>query len=244
MQINKLLRSRTAAVVAGVTAVVALTGTGAVAGQMIGSPEIRDGGVKSVDIASDAVGKSEITDEAVGWGELNGYAKDQIDARAGKDGADGAAGTAGTAGADGKDGLNGADGLAGKDGATGPVGPMGPQGPKGDKGAPGLSNLIAGAGYTDTWVGDGGASLQTARGECPAGQYALGGGFSTWGGDKDLGGDNKNIQVTVSAPYFEGEYIPVDEAGNFRPTEWVIKGYNNGTTDQIVRPWVVCATVN
>jgi hypothetical protein len=109
---------------------------------------------------------------------------------------------------------------------------------------PGLDNLIAGSGYTTVWEGDGGASLQTAREECPAGQYALGGGFSTFGGDKDLGGDNKDIQITVSAPYFEGEYIPVDDAGNFRPTEWVVKGFNNGDSDQVVRAWVTCATMN
>ena len=107
-----------------------------------------------------------------------------------------------------------------------------------------MSNLIAGSGYTNSWVGDGGATLQTAREECPAGQYALGGGFSTWGGDKDLGGDNQDIQITVSAPYFEGDYIPVDDAGNFRPTEWVIKGYNHGGTDQIVRAWVTCANIS
>jgi hypothetical protein len=134
----------------------------------------------------------------------------------------GITGPEGPAGADGTDGTNGTDGKDGKDG---------------------VSNLSAGAGYSTTWAGDGGATLQTAREECPAGQYALGGGFSTWGGDKDLGGDNKFIVVTVSAPYFEGEYIPVDEAGNFRPTEWVVKGYNNGDTDQIVRAWVTCATI-
>lgn len=109
-------------------------------------------------------------------------------------------------------------------------------------GKPGtLSNAVAGAGYTNVWEGDGGATLQTARGECAAGQVAVGGGWSTWGGDKDLGGDNRNIVVTVSAPYFEGEYVPVNEGGDFRPREWVVKGYNLGNTDQIVRPWVVCA---
>jgi hypothetical protein len=119
----------------------------------------------------------------------------------------------------------------------------GQDGVDGKNGKDGVSNLVAGSGYNTTWTGDGGASLQTVRGECPAGQYALGGGFSTWGGDKDLGGDNKNIQITVSAPYFEGEYIPVDDAGNFRPTEWVVKGYNNGDKEQIVRAWVTCASV-
>ena len=125
-----------------------------------------------------------------------------------------------------KDALAGQDGKDGKDGKDG------------------VSGLIAGSGYTTTWTGDNGASLQTVREECPAGSYALGGGFSTFGGDKDLGGDNKNIQVTVSAPYFEGDYTPVDDAGNFRPTEWVVKGYNNGSSDQVVRAWVTCAKVS
>ena len=133
--------------------------------------------------------------------------------------------------------------LKGATGATGATGAQGQKGATGKDGAPGLSGLIAGSGYTTTWQGDSGATLQTAREECPEGQYAIGGGFSTWGGDKDLGGDNKNIQITVSAPYFEGDYKPVDEAGNFRPTEWVVKGYNNGTSDQIVRAWVTCANV-
>jgi hypothetical protein len=172
--------------------------------------------VTSRDIKDDTVASRDIANNTIRLVDINDRAEAAL---AGKDGADG------NDGVDGKDGVEGAPGKDGKDGKDG------------------VTNLIAGAGYTQTWKGDGGAELQTSREECPAGQYALGGGYSTWGGDKDLGGDNKNIQVTVSAPYFEGEYIPVDEAGNFRPTEWVVKGYNNGTTDQIVRAWVVCATV-
>jgi hypothetical protein len=174
---------------------------------------------------------------------MNGTVQDLLK----RTGAPGPKGDTGPAGAVGPAGAAGPKGDTGAPGPTGSQGPVGPAGAKGDKGAqgdPGLSNVIAGAGYKNSWVGDGGATLQTARGECPAGQYAIGGGFSTWGGDKDLGGDNKNIQITVSAPYFEGNYVPVDEGGDFRPTEWVIKGYNNGNTDQIVRPWVVCANAS
>ena len=178
--------------------------------------------VTSRDIKNDTVSTADIKNDSIRLADINNRVEKQL------------------AGQDGKDGVDGKDG---KDGVDGKDGAEGPKGKDGVDGKDGVSNLIAGAGYTDTWVGDGGASLQTARGECPAGQYALGGGFSTWGGDKDLGGDNKNIQVTVSAPYFEGDYVPVDEAGNFRPTEWVVKGYNNGTTDQIVRAWVTCASV-
>jgi hypothetical protein len=70
-----------------------------------------------------------------------------------------------------------------------------------------------------------------------------------WGGyggthdSYDLGGQNTDIQVTVSAPYFKGEYVPVDEAGNFRADQWVVRGFNHGATDQIVRAWVVCASI-
>jgi hypothetical protein len=193
----KFINSRTGAVLAGASCLVILGGVGgATAGSLIGSEQIRDNSVRSVDIHD-----GQVRNVDLGQGVRDALAQHA------------------------RDGVNGKDGVDGKDGKDG------------------VTNVIAGAGYTDTWVGDQGATLQTARGECPSGQAALGGGFSTWGGDKDLGGDNKNIQITVSAPYFEGDYVPVDEAGNFRPTEWVIKGYNNGTTDQIVRPWVVCANV-
>ena len=113
------------------------------------------------------------------------------------------------------------------------------------------SEVIVGAGYAglgghDYWAANSyGESLET----CPEGQYAIGGGYSTWGGFNgthdgyDLGGTNLDIQVTVSAPYFKGAYVPVDEAGNFRADQWVVRGFNHGTEDQIVRAWVNCATV-
>jgi hypothetical protein len=48
----------------------------------------------------------------------------------------------------------------------------------------------------------------------------------------------------VSAPYFKGDYEPVDAAGNFRADQWVVRGYNNnGETQVDVRAWVVCANV-
>jgi collagen triple helix repeat protein len=151
-------------------------------------------------------------------------------------------------------------------GATGATGPAGPQGPKGNTGAQGpqgepgqdgkdgqdgqdgedgVANLITGAAYTDVWAPNSfGESIE----ECPDGQYAIGGGFSTWGGygthpSYDLGGENLDIQVTLSAPYFRGAYEPVDEAGNFRADQWVVRGFNHGDSEQIVRAWVNCADV-
>jgi hypothetical protein len=201
-----LKNNRTAAVGLSAAMLVTLGGVGgAFAADAIGSRDIKNDSIRSIDVRNNTLGMR----------DFNDHTKDEINQ----------------------------PGPRGPRGPQGEQGPQGEKGPKGDKGEPGVSNLIAGAGYQQTWKGDNGATLQTSREECPAGQYALGGGFSTWGGDKDLGGDNKNIQVTVSAPYFEGEYKPVDEAGNFRPTEWVVKGYNNGSTDQIVRAWVTCADV-
>jgi hypothetical protein len=121
----------------------------------------------------------------------------------------------------------------------------------GKNGTAGLANVTTGAGYTHTWAGDGGATLNTIVSKCGPGQVALGGGFSTWGGSDtnesglpyDLGGDNKEIQVTVSAPYTGEQYDPTKYHGDIRPDRWVVKGYNNGHTDQIVRTWVVCADI-
>ena len=115
--------------------------------------------------------------------------------------------------------------------------------------APRIGNVTTGANYTNTWAGDGGAQLHTIVNKCAPGQVAVGGGFSTWGGSDvnesglayDLGGDNKDIQVTVSAPYTGEAYDPDKYNGDIRPDRWVVKGYNNGSADQIVRAWVVCA---
>ena len=38
-------------------------------------------------------------------------------------------------------------------------------------------------------------------------------------------------------------YAPVDEAGNFRADQWVVRGFNNGDSQVDVRAWVTCAKV-
>jgi hypothetical protein len=161
----------------------------------------------------------------------------------GEKGDKGATGPKGATGAQGPAGLTGPAGPKGATGAQGPAGPKGESGAAGGDGQDGVSDLTTGAGYTSVWKGDGGAELHETIQKCPEGQYALGGGFSTFGGDsKDLGGDNKDIQVTVSAPYFEGEYKPV-HGDYFRATEWVVRGYNHGETDQVVRAFAICADI-
>ena len=238
---HKIFRSRVAAVVTGAVVIVGVGTTSGYAASLIGSAQIKDDSVRSVDLADGGVHSDDLSSFVLR--QLNKAGTPGKDGVDGTDGIDGTNGKDGIDGVDGQDGATGPQGEKGEQGIQGEVGPMGPQGAKGEPGRDGVANLIAGAGYHTTWVGDNGASLQTVREECPAGQYALGGGYSTWGGDKDLGGDNQNIRVTVSAPYFEGEYVPVDAAGNFRPTEWVVKGYNLGSSDQIVRAWVTCADI-
>ena len=126
----------------------------------------------------------------------------------------------------------------------GEPGDCGPAGPAGKDGDDGFGQLAAGAGYTTTWqAGEFGETIES----CPEGEYVTGGGYSTWGGFSshpgyDLGGENTDIQVTVSAPYFPGAYEPISETDSrFLPTQWVVRGFNNGDTDQIVRAWVICA---
>lgn len=102
-----LFKSRTSAVVAG-AAVLALAGGGtvAIADQMIGSQDVRNG--------------------SLGMRDFNDHTKDKINAQA-------ATGEA-TVGERGPAGPQGEQGEKGEKGDTGPAGAMGPQGPKGDQG--------------------------------------------------------------------------------------------------------------
>lgn len=127
-------------------------------------------------------------------------------------------------------------------------GPQGEQGEPGQDGADGNANpSAAGAGYTQVWAPNSfGESIQ----KCPAGEYVTGGGYSMWGGyptngSYDLGGENLDIEVTVSAPYIKGDYVPIsDTDSRFYADQWVVRGFNHGDTEQIVRAWVLCAPVS
>ena len=64
-------RNRLAAVAAGAAILVTFGSFSAVAANLIGSADIRNGGVHKVDIAQDAVGASEIVDGSVGKNQLS-----------------------------------------------------------------------------------------------------------------------------------------------------------------------------
>lgn len=110
---------------------------------------------------------------------------------------------------------------------------------------PGTTVLKYGSNSTAVWAGDSGAHLQTSWVACPEGSVALGGGFEH--GDQ---ANLQNEQVITSAPaqIKDGEfaYTPIDgnPDGALVPNAWKVEGYNNGTTDLQVRPWVVCSVAS
>jgi len=111
---------------------------------------------------------------------------------------------------------------------------------------PGLTRLDQGANSTDQWVADSGATVQQSWVKCAAGKSATGGGFSP----ADYGADVvKNLQIVTSRPATikQGHVVDTAIAGDadqsIKPNGWVVEGYNTGSSDVLVRPWVVCATV-
>lgn len=103
-------------------------------------------------------------------------------------GANGATGEQGVAGAAGADGTNGIDGEQGEQGVAGPVGPIGPQGVPGADGADGADGVDGadGANGLDgstivTVSADGIEGEKTTTVACPAGKFALSGGFDAQG---------------------------------------------------------------
>jgi hypothetical protein len=97
------------------------------------------------------------------------------------------------------------------------------------------------------WVGDSGATLQRSWVQCADGKTAVGGGYSR--ADEGVAAI-KSLQVVTSSPaqIQNGAevYQPIagDAAGSVKPNAWLVEGFNNGTTDLIVRPWVVCAKIS
>jgi hypothetical protein len=128
--VKSLKNSRTLAVAAGVAVLVAMGGVGgAVASNTIGSNDIRDGAVHSVDIHNGGVQKEDIAKDAVGASEIiNGSVAERalsqsVQDKLNKTGEKGPKGDKGEAGPAGKDGAPGAAGAPGAQGIQGPEGP-------------------------------------------------------------------------------------------------------------------------
>jgi hypothetical protein len=223
-----LALTRVGAVAAGAIVLVILGGVGgAVATTLITSANIADETIRSRDIGPGAVTRSEVRDGSLGVGDLSRFVQTELARQA-------------------QDGTDGTDGVAGleSDGAR--------------PGATQLSdNPGNGANSTAVWTAGPAATFHTSWVACPEGKTALGGGFSR---DADTGAAVKGLQVVTSSPAqidpsLEDDpataaderivYTPIsgDAAGSFVPNGWLVEGFNNGNTDLIVRPWVICAAV-
>jgi hypothetical protein len=97
----------------------------------------------------------------------------------GPQGATGPQGAPGPQGATGPRGATGAAGPQGPQGLLGPTGPRGPAGPQGPQGPVGPAGISGTAIVTITSQGSAGQKTTTAL--CPAGYFALSGGFSAQG---------------------------------------------------------------
>lgn len=123
-------------VAAGLTVALVVGGSaGAVAGKLVTSKKIKDGTIRTRDLADDSVDARKLAPGSVSWGKsLDAATKAQIEALVGE----------GPAGAQ---GIPGPQGVAGPKGDTGPQGPEGPpgsRGSRGETGAPGDGSLVAG----------------------------------------------------------------------------------------------------
>ena len=126
----------------------------------------------------------------------------------------------GTPGADGTDGTDGADGADGTDGAQGAEGPEGPAGEKGDRGDPGPAS----GAVSQVVAGNSSAALSTAV--CPAGTFAMGGGFFM----------NNDSPPFASFPSTASAGVP--PTGSPAPAWSVIKNPSDGV---VVTAYAVCA---
>jgi hypothetical protein len=112
---------------------------------------------------------------------------------------------------------------------------------------PGATVLQEGDNSRDTWVGDGGATLQSSWVMCAPDKIALGGGYSR---ADEAQSQFAGLQIVTSRPaqFKNGDEVAVpiegDVDGSIVANAWLVEGFNNNPDGElIVRPWVVCATL-
>jgi hypothetical protein len=150
-------------------------------------------------------------------------------------GAAGETGPAGPAGPAGPQGAKGDKGDAGNVGPAGPTGPAGPQGATGPAGPAGIAGVVVKKTRTEVgWTSDGRQSISA---KCAAGQYALGGGFSS---DANAPGE---IDIITSDPIFVDADGDEEEADGGRANAWEVEGYYTGPGTVLVSAWAICATL-
>lgn len=255
---SSVLRSRVAAVAAGSMIIVGLGSFGAVAGGLIGSADIRDGGVKRVDIGSDAVGRAEIVDGSVNETQLSDRVVGKLEA-AGVPGPQGEKGEAGGTGADGAPGPQGAKGDTGDQGlqgAKGEAGQQGIQGAKGDTGDKGLQGEQGASPLTAFAVvrADGTVVSQRGVSHVHGEPSAAGGHVYTIGFSDAVGECAVQVSVVDSGPSEFYSQVPIGFATARRTPEGaypnylanVAEGYNvrvfdSGGTTGVAKAFTISA---
>ena len=195
---------------------VAMGGT-AYAAIVITGTNVKDGSLRSVDIADGAFGVQgrDVKDGSLGSNDLSALARASLKGNAG---ATGAAGAPGAAGATGPTGATGATGTAGSTGATGPAGPV-------------VLNYVfsgsasVGAGFT-----------QTAFASCPPGQSLTGGGGGMLGGQSEgmLGGPPTTLNYSYPSDSHDAGFV----ANN----NWVVNATNNSGDTRSLFAYAICTT--
>ena len=183
---SRLFRGRVTSVAVGAALLVSLGGVGgAVAAGQLGSKDIKDHSVRTVDLAKGAVGAKQLKKAAVRSKQLKngGVRPADLSAQVQELIAAAVTGPAGPAGAPGETGPKGPAGPAG--GPAGPQGPAGPEGPAGPAGVSGYEIVTS----ATTLSGGGAKTVSVA---CPGGKVAVG------------GGARSEVQVTLAGSYPTG----------------------------------------
>ena len=131
-------------------------------------------------------------------------------------------------------GANGEHGTNGEHGAKGEKGEKGEQGEKGDTGPtgpPGILNVAVRKVRTEVgWDSDG---RQSIRAQCPAGQFALGGGFSS-----DATAPNQ-VNIVTNDPIFVDAQGDEEEADGGLANAWEVEGFYTGSGTVMVGAWAI-----
>lgn len=178
----KLTNNRVLAVVAAAGVIAVAGTTGAVAGNMVGSNGIRNGGVHTEDLHRGAVTSGKVENESLRVRDLTDGARDALKGEEGPRGPRGVRGPQGEPGVDGVNGVDGIDGIDGTDGKSayelavdnGFAGSEAEwlaslKGPKGDPGDPAsdVFGRLAASGQNDpvtrTWITDVGGTVKNTE---------------------------------------------------------------------------------
>ena len=87
---------------------------------------------------------------------------------------------------------------------------------------------------SEGWDSDGRQAIQA---KCGAGQYALGGGFSS-----DAVAPNQ-VNIVTSDPIFVDAEGDEEEADGALANAWEVEGFYTGTGRVLVAAWAICATI-